>query len=175
MVPAEPQSGGEEIVRALFLLAIAAVCRAQSLPLFVIERSLNANVVHYDARLAPDGKLDIRQPVIAYWVMAAEDGRRQDLTLLERLKAYGFSAIPAASGESCRIVLVAQKKREIQIVLDHDAARAEMTIGGRLAYLHRMFVSTHKSLGLPVPTYVELFGSDVSTGSDCYEKVLPDK
>ena len=175
MVPAVAQSGGEKIVRALFVFAMAVVCRAQSVPLFTIERSLNANVVHYDAKLAADGKLDIRQPVIAYWIMAAEDGRRQDLSLLERLKAYGFSATPAASGQSCRIVLVAQKKREIQIVLDHDAARAEMTIGGRLAYLHRMFVSTHKSLGLPVPAYVELFGSDVMTGGDCYEKVLPDK
>src|SRR5712691_865167 len=61
------------------------------LPLFVIERSVNANVVHYDAKLGPDGKLDPREPVVAYWIMGAEDGRRQDLNAIERLRAYGFS------------------------------------------------------------------------------------
>ena len=48
--------------------------------LFVIEKSTNANVVHYDARIMPDGELDPRQPVEAYWVMAAEDGRKENLS-----------------------------------------------------------------------------------------------
>ncbi len=58
-------------------------------PLFVIERSVNGNTVHYDAKLK-DGKLDPQQPVVAYWILS-ENGKRQELNLLERLKAYGFS------------------------------------------------------------------------------------
>src|SRR5712691_7603522 len=65
---------------------------ARFLPLFVIERNVNTNVVHYDAKLGPDGKLDPQQPIVAYWIMGAEDGRRQELNLLERSRAYGFSA-----------------------------------------------------------------------------------
>ena len=42
---------------------------------------MNANVVHYDARLTADGKLDPKEPVIAYWVMLAKDGHRQKLNL----------------------------------------------------------------------------------------------
>src|SRR5258707_8107995 len=61
-------------------------------PLFTIERSVNGNVVHYDARLK-DGKLDPQQPVVVYWVMG-ESGRHQELNFLERLKAYGFSIFP---------------------------------------------------------------------------------
>src|SRR5579871_1079208 len=60
-------------------------------PLFVIERSTNANVVHYDARLTPAGELDASRPIDAYWVMQAADGRREELTSLERSKAYGFT------------------------------------------------------------------------------------
>jgi hypothetical protein len=155
----------------LALLVCACACRAQSVPLFVIERSLNANVVHYDARLAPDGKLDPKQPIVAYWIMAAEDGRRQELNLIERLKAYGFTAQPEK--DWYRLVLAAEKRREIHVYLDHGSVKAEMLIGGHKAFLHRVYVGTHKSFGLPMPSYVELFGSDVATGDDCYEKVLP--
>jgi hypothetical protein len=46
-------------------------------PLFIIERSKNSNVVHYDARLTADGELAAEEPVIAYWVMLVRtaDGR----------------------------------------------------------------------------------------------------
>ena len=63
---------------------------AETHPLFIIERSKNANVVHYDARLTADGKLDPKEPVIAYYVMLAEDGRRKELNWIEKKMAYGF-------------------------------------------------------------------------------------
>jgi hypothetical protein len=59
-----------------------------SQPLFIIEKNTNANVVHYDAAITPDGDLDPREPIIAHWVMAAEDGRREDLTSAERRAKY---------------------------------------------------------------------------------------
>ena len=48
--------------------------------LFIIERSTNKNVIHYDAKFGKDGKLDPKNPVVAYWIMAAEDGRRESLS-----------------------------------------------------------------------------------------------
>jgi len=44
----------------LALLAAPAAARIKTSPLFIIERNKNANVVHYDARLTADGKLDPR-------------------------------------------------------------------------------------------------------------------
>lgn len=41
--------------------------------LFVLERSTNANVIHYDAKITSDGTTDPKEPVIAYWVMSAEE------------------------------------------------------------------------------------------------------
>jgi len=51
----------------LALLASPAPAQTKTSPLFIIERNKNANVVHYDARLTADGKLDPKEPVIAYW------------------------------------------------------------------------------------------------------------
>lgn len=56
-------------------------------PLFVIERSLNANVVLYEAGLRPDGTLDPERPVHVTWRLDAEDGRREGLNLIERMRA----------------------------------------------------------------------------------------
>jgi len=40
------------------LLASPAAAQTKTSSLFIIERSKNANVVHYDAQFATDGKLD---------------------------------------------------------------------------------------------------------------------
>lgn len=165
-------------MRTLALLLAAgapAWCADRTLPLFVIERNLNANVVHYDAQTTADGKLDPRQPVIAYWVMAAEDGRRQELNFLEKMKAYGLTTHPDPAGDSYRIVLAAEKRKEIHVYRQGRAARAETIIAGHRAYLQKIFVSTHKSLGMHLPSYVELFGVDIATGQPCHERLLPDK
>src|SRR5579864_6728058 len=95
--------------------ALPAFGQIDYVPLFTIERNINANVVHYEARLK-DGKLDPHQPVVAYWIMAAEDGRRQELNLLEKVKAYGFNIHPDGVPESYRMVIVADKKKEIHVL-----------------------------------------------------------
>src|SRR4030043_353480 len=74
--------------------------------LFIIERSKNANVVHYDARLTADGKLDPKEPVIAYWILLAEDGRRKGLSWIEKKMAYGFTIKPDRSVKGYKMTLV---------------------------------------------------------------------
>jgi hypothetical protein len=140
-------------------------------PLFVIERSQNANVVHYDAKVV-DGKLDARQPVIAYWLMAATNGRRQDLNLLERSEAYGFSTQPDGTPGSYIIKIVSDKQRPIHVLLKDGEVRAETTIGGHLAYLQKIFITTRKKLTVNVAVSAELYGVDAETGESRYEKVM---
>lgn len=157
----------------LFLLTSTALAQkgAGYVPLFVIERSLNANVVHYEAKVSKDGRLDPREPVIAYWVMAAEDGRRQALNLLERTRAYGFTTLVEQMGESYKMFLVSDRGREIRVYRQNGAVHAEAVIAGFHAYLQRIFVNTRKSLLFSTPDSVELFGIDIATGQRRYEKV----
>jgi uncharacterized protein DUF4833 len=150
--------------------AIAADGEAY-VPLFVIEKSLSKNVVHYDAKLR-NGKIDPEQPVVAYWVMG-EDGRRQDLNLLERLKAYGFTVKQDKDPDTFRLIIVSDKKKEIRIVRMGQSVRAEAKIGSCDAYLQKIFIATKKSFMLSLPDYAEMIGTDVSTGSECHERVTP--
>ena len=140
-------------------------------PLFVIERNVNNNVVHYDAKLK-NGKLDPEQPVVAYWVMGG-NGRRQELNILERLKAYGFTVKPDKDPETYRLTIVSDKKIDIRIVRRGEDVRAEAKIGNCNAHLQRIFIATKKSLLLSLPEYAEMIGTDISTGSECHERVTP--
>ena len=97
------------------LAAPAAAAQIKTLTLFIIERNMNANVVHYDARLTADGKLDPKEPVIAYWVMLAKDGKRQKLNWIEKKKAYGFTIKPDPSVNGYKMTLVAAPERQITV------------------------------------------------------------
>ncbi|MEO8048942.1 MAG: DUF4833 domain-containing protein [Acidobacteriota bacterium] len=161
---------------SVFCLAIAVTASTAfggdvQVPLFVIERNVNGNVVHYDARLK-DGKLDPQQPVVAYWVMGA-DGHRQELNLLERLKAYGFSIFPDKQSEVFRMTLVSDKKKEIRVFKTGDVVRAAARIGTCEAYLQKIFIESKKSWMVNLPEYAEMIGNDISTGAECRERVTP--
>ena len=151
----------------------AAIEHSGFVPLFVIERNANANIIHYDAKLT-DGKLDPHQPVVAYWVMAAEDGRREELNFIEKYKAYGFSIRPDQKPETFLLTIVSDKKKEIRVFRDGTSVKAEARIGNCDAYLEKVFVAFNKKSWLiNLPDYAEMTGTDVATGAKCSEKVTP--
>ncbi len=155
------------------LLTLAATCAvAQTTkPLFVIERSINKNLVHYDAHLTKDGRLNPKEPVIAYWIMA--DGRREELNWLERTEAYGFTVTSGPAPDTCQIRLAAYKQRPITIYQDAGGLKAEVVIAGRPAILQRIYIDAVESLGIPKVHFVELFGRDLATNKPVSEKIMP--
>jgi hypothetical protein len=157
----------------LVLLTVPAATQAKTSPLFIIERSKNANVVHYDARLTADGKLDPKEPVIAYWVLLAGDGRREKLSWVERKKAYGFTIKPDPSVNGYKMTLVAAPERQIIVKEEKDAARAEAVINGRPAVLEKMYINASDGLTGPKVQYIEVFGKDLQTGEKRREKMVP--
>lgn len=166
-------------MRSLLVLLLVSIgapgLRADSnQPLFIVERSTNANVLHYDAKIGKGGALDSKEPVVAYWIMAAEDGHRQKLSAIEKSRAYGFAIRRDSSGQSYWMTLVSQKRREIHIFEEDGKVRAVTLIGGHKAFLRKIYVKTRRSGLLRTADYFELFGEDVDTGEDCYEKVAPE-
>ena len=159
------------ILCVLFATALTASAEDAFVPLFVIERSVNGNTVHYDAKLK-DGKIDPQQPVVAYWILS-ENGKRQELNVLERLKAYGFTIRPDKEPEAYRMTLVADKKKEIRVFRMGAAVRAEAMIGACEAYLQKIFIVSKKSFMINLPEYADMFGNDMSTGAECHERVTP--
>jgi hypothetical protein len=141
-----------------------------SQPLFIIEKSTNANVVHYDAVITPNGGLDPQEPITAYWVMAAEDGRREDLTAAERHKAFGFTIVRGQDPNSYHLRLVAQQQRDIYVRRNGNSVRATTLIAGRCAFLTKIYVKVHKVLAVPRIEFIDVFGSDIGTGEPVCER-----
>ena len=157
----------------LFAYSAAVAAAASTHPLFIIERSKNANVVHYDAQLDGNGRLDPKEPVIVYWIMLAEDGRREELNWLERHKAYGFSIHQDRGGQFYRMTLMAYEEREVKVFQDGEKVRAEIAIDTRPSYLERIYIDSTEGTLIPKVNYIELFGQDVKSGEKRYEKILP--
>ena len=141
-------------------------------PLFIIERSKNANVVHYDAQLTADGKLYPNEPVIAYWVLLVEDGRREDLNWIEKKKAYGFNIEPDPSVNGYKMTLVAVPQGPITVRKDGDAVRAELVIDSHPAILEKIYINATDGLLGPTVHYIELYGKDLKTGEKRYQKIV---
>lgn len=141
--------------------------------LFTIQRSKNVNIVQYDAQLTPEGKLDPKEPVIAYWIMLAEDGRKQELMWIEKEMAYGFKARYEAEGDFAILDMVADIRRTVKIYETGGKYRAETLIDGNLAFVEKIYVKSIENGTLPRVEYVELSGQDIETGDDRYEKLVP--
>ena len=152
---------------------IAAVAHRNDQLLFVIERNKNANIVRYDASLTDDGRLNPDEPVIAYWIMLAGDGRREKLNWLEKKKAYGISIKPAPSLNAYMMTLAAAPWMQFAVKKIGDIARAEVQIKGRPAILEKMFIQSRNGILGPKVEYIELYGKDLQTGEDCREKIVP--
>jgi hypothetical protein len=142
-------------------------------PLFRIERSKNANFVQYDVQVVPDGRLDPKQPVIAYWIRRAEDGRTQELTVFQRTWYYGFKTTYDAKTNSALMEMAAKDLRPIKVHAVEGVYRGETVIDGQPAFLDKIFVTSVVSGVARKVTSVELYGKDVRTGVDRYEKITP--
>jgi uncharacterized iron-regulated protein len=140
--------------------------------LFRIERSTNANVVQYDAQLAADGKLYAKEPIVAYWTMLAEDGRKEDLSLLEAKLAYGFKTWSEAADQAVLVQLVAYPERKVRVYQANGSYHAEIVIAGHPAFLERIYVKSVNAAILPKVEYLELYGRATGTGANLYEKIL---
>jgi hypothetical protein len=147
----------------------SAPAQSATQPLFIIERNKNANVVHYDAQLTADGKLDRKKPVVAYWVMLAQDGRRENLNWIEKKMAYGINIKPYPSVNGYQMTIVSAPQRSITVKKVGSAVRAEIVIDGRSAILEKIYINAS---GHSVH-YLELYGKDVQTGEKRFEKIKP--
>jgi hypothetical protein len=141
--------------------------------LFIIERSKNANVVHYDARLTADGKLDPREPVIAYWAERAEGSPREELNWIEKKMAYGFTVKPDPSVNGYRMALVVAPEKQIIVKKVKDAVHAEGVINGRPVVLEKLHIHASDTLMGYKVHYVEVYGKDLQTGERLREKMVP--
>ena len=159
-------------VASLLLWPGFSQARPRTQTLFVIARSSNANVLHYDVCF-DDGRLDLDDPLLAYWVMRAEDGRREGLTWMERELAYGFRITSPVTPDGFRVVLKAFSQRELVVRKNAGGGyRATIRIDGKTATLDRIFVSIEGGGLTATVRFVDLLGNSAS-GKRVSERLVP--
>lgn len=158
-------------------LCLTAVPRlAGALPsreLFTLARNTNANILKYAVRTGKDGRLDGGHPIEAYWLMLAENGRREELTWTERRFAYGFST-SNSTDHGCSLRLTACPERELRVRAVDGGYRAEVTIAKQATVLKRIFVFAEPHTLFPSVRYVEISGINAS-GKLVSERLLPEQ
>jgi len=154
----------------LLFTAAAGLYADQSSPLFIIQRDKNINELHYDVNIGSDGKINPKQPIIAYWIMKAKDGHKEKLGFFEK-KAYGFKCKYDKSKGAYLLVIKSFKKREIEVTGDKQGVMAEIVIDGKPAYLEKLFIEASNSKPFPKVHSIELFGKDKKSGEKVHEKI----
>jgi hypothetical protein len=169
--------------RRTFLLASVAVAVSTALPaladdvtydkLFFIQRSKNANEVHYDARVMKDGNLDPKDPMVGYWINKAEDNSRKPISLIQKV-AYGYSIEQTKDGKSWSLKLKAFPDRAMWVVKANGKWQVQTTISGKQSYLRKLYVATDESGVMPKVLYVDVFGEEVNGGAAVTEHIVKD-
>ncbi len=140
--------------------------------LFRVTRNTNANVVVYEARLAQPGRIDAKDPVRPVWIMLAEDGRREELNLVESVMAYGVELQPQ-DGEGPPVVAIrAMPELSIRVELEAGCPVARTRIAGRDALLRRVVVEASGGL-FPTVAHLDLVGLARGTGTEVRERIVP--
>ena len=160
---------------AVATLGEAAGVAANPCPahLLVIGRSKNANIVVYDAESGPAGEIRPSEPVVAYWLLNAKQGQREELNALERNHAYGFDVKPSETPGAYLMTFKASRQRRLIVRMLNGCPVAIAPIGGHDGILRRMFVHSKTGSLQQKVEYVELFGEDAATGDHLYEKLVP--
>jgi hypothetical protein len=153
-------------------LATEKTCPAH---LFVIERSKNSNIVAYDAKRGPSGEWDSSEPVEAYWLLNGDKDKREELTAIERDRAYGVETTPGDAPGTYSMVFKAQRKRRFTVSMLNGCPVVTTQVHGHDAIVRKLYVKSKETLVMPKVNYIEFFGEDAATRKQLEEKFKPGK
>ena len=159
-------------VLSLFPQSILAAPEDKVSHLFFIERSKNKNLVQYDVHLTKNSDLPDLRPVDVYWIL--ENGRHEELNLIEREYAYGIVRQERLDQNKVKVILAGLKGLEIIVERMNDSFKAMVSIKGTESILEKIYIkSEEKSMGRPKILYIDLFGRSKETGFPIRERISP--
>lgn len=129
--------------------------------LFHISRSLNANIVCYDANVV-GGKLDKKEPVKIYWFNRTDDpGHTNGLNFLQRKLAFGYKV--KKWGEDWAEVSLTATDNLSGRLMKHNGKWAIITqINGQRCRLTEIYCKARNKMSVE---YAELRGVSLADGS----------
>lgn len=134
--------------------------------LFFIQHSQNANTIVYTARRNGAEPLDSRRPVDVFWRQFAEDGRRKELSLFERIFVFGVRA-RRQRGEDPRFRarLAAYRGAHGTLELDDNRQpRIRAELGTHAVRLVYAYAELANNAFIPKIAFIDVVGVDLETG-----------
>ncbi len=167
----------KQLLTATFLLTFSFV-DAQNFPvptgnpnqLFYLQRTPNTNTIICELNLK-NGSLNTEEPVHVYWIRYGERGQKAELSFVQRKFAYGIKTTKVGA-DKYELHFVSYKKYPMYLMKGaNNKYNVYGTINQRQAIINRIFVKINGgSLFSPNVEYVEIKGTDPSTGKDVIEK-----
>jgi len=141
--------------------------------LFFIQRSPDANTVVYELNLNKDGTLCSQAPVKVSWIRYAEDGKREELTPIERKQVYGVQSLNLGNDEY-EIHLMAYTKLPLYLKRSQTDNKYKIYIKdeGQPYLLKRMFIKLDRcSFWYPRVQYIDLVAVDTANGREILRRI----
>jgi hypothetical protein len=141
--------------------------------LFYMQRTSNANTLIYELN-AKNGQLNEDEPMHVYWLRYAENGQKEELNYIQRKFAYGLIT-KKLNNEQYDVRFVSYKKFPLLLMKANDGKyHIFATIEHQQIMLNRVFVKIEGgSFWLPNVVYVELRGTDQTTGREIIQRFKP--
>ena len=163
----------------LILLLLPRLAWSTDLLLFVIQRSKNANEVHYHLRVDDRCRLVSDTPVSAVWKLLEDSpDKTEALSVFDRM-AYGIEQQRVADNEVSFSLKALEQKRIYASATatpqqETCAARARIDIAGQQAILERIYVQTEEGWLKPKVIYVDVFGTSAdASATPVRERLMP--
>ena len=139
---------------------------------FYLQRSTNSNTVVYAARFLDNGKLDPRQPVMAYWRRFNTTGERLPLKMIEDSFAFGVRARATDDPDVFTLHVVSYpERRAILRLVEPGRAELLLPVDGRRMRMRYAYVDVDESGLVPSVREVVVTGHDVQTGRALVERI----
>ena len=139
--------------------------------LFFLQRDPNINTIVYELNFK-NAALVEDEPIHAYWIRYQEKSQREELNYVQRNFAYGLKS-KKLSADQYELHFVSYKSKLMYLKKGNDNKFGLYTsINKKIAILKQIFVSVKGgSFWLPNIEYVELKGTDPTTGMEVVERM----
>lgn len=140
--------------------------------LFYLQRDPNANTIICQLNTGSDGKVDKDSPVNVFWIRYAENGQKSDLNFIQRKFAYGINS-RVLGNDKYELKFVSYGKFPLYLMKDkNNQFHVYATVASKQIILQRIFVRIEGgTFWVPNVKYVELRGTDATTGEAVAEKI----
>ena len=141
--------------------------------LFYLQRDPNTNTFICELNVDKSGNVDRKEPVLIYWIRYNDDGKKADLSYVQRKFAYGIQTKEIGE-DQFELRFVSHKQLALYLVKDDkNKFHVYTTVNKKKIRLERIFVRIEGgSFWLPNVRYVELRGVNPETNAVVAERIV---